>query len=156
MTTRTRLAPRIGASLISGLLLLAVAGSSVLAQSPSAPVAPDVTPVMSPTPAPSADPADGAFPATPSGDIVDPHATGWERIEVAPDGKTLTVYFLNGPSACNGLSKVDVSTADGVTTVTPYIGLTPEAMFTTCVTGLFLYKTTVTLDAPLMGGGVAG
>ena len=101
----------------------------------------------------SADPVDGAIPAVPSADIVDPQPTPWERIEVAPDGRTLTVYFLNGPSGCNGLKDVQVSVVDGVTTVTVRTGLTPEAMFTTCVAAMFLYKTEVVLDAPVLADG---
>ena len=150
MPVTNRLSTRFALSLMSALMVAAIAAPGALAQSPS-PVAPPSTPVE--VPAATADPVDGAIPAVPSADIVDPHPTPWERIEVSPDGKTLTVYFLNGASACNGLKDVQVSVVDGVTTVTVLTGLTPDAMFTTCVAALFLYKTDVVLDAPILADG---
>ena len=150
MSTITRPYRRITLALMSALLLASVAGPVAVAQSPS-PVAPPSTSVEVPVASP--DPLDGAIPVVPSADIVDPQPTPWERIEVAPDGRTLTVYFLNGASACNGLKDVQVSAADGVTTVTVLTGLTPDAMFTTCVAAMFLYKTVVVLDAPILAGG---
>ncbi len=148
MSLPTRLSRRFAMSLVSGALLVSVAASGTLAQSPSPVVEPSV-PVVQPT----MDPVDGAVPAIPNPNIVDPQPTPWQHIEVAPDGKTLTVYFMNGAAGCNGLKDVEVSVVDGVTTVTVFTGLTPEAMFTTCVAGLFLYKTPVVLDAPILAGG---
>ncbi len=148
MSLPTRLSRRFAMSLVSGALLVSVAASGALAQSTSPVVEPSAPAVQ-----PTMDPVDGAVPAIPNPKIVDPQPTPWQRIEVAPDGKTLTVYFMNGAAGCNGLKDVEVSVVDGVTTVTVLTGLTPEAMFTTCVAGLFLYKTPVVLDAPIIAGG---
>jgi hypothetical protein len=145
-----RPSPRFALSLMSALLLVAVAASGAIAQSASSVVPPDTSVEA---PAASPDPTDGAIPAVPSADIVDPHPTPWTRIDVAPDGRTLTVYFWNGAAACNGLKDVRVTVVDGLTTVTVLTGLTPQAMFTTCVEALFEYKTVVGLDAPILGGG---
>ena len=150
MPATSRLSTRFALSVMSALLLVAVAASGAMAQSPS-PVVPPDTSVDAPAASP--DPTDGAIPAVPSADIVDPQPTPWTRIDVAPDGRTLTVYFWNGAAACNGLKDVRVGVVDGVTTVTVLTGLTPQAMFTTCVEALFQYKTIVVLDAPILGGG---
>ncbi len=150
MSLSTRLSRRVVMSFVSGALLVSLAAGGALAQSASPLDEPSV-PVAQPT----MDPGDGAVPAIPNPDIVDPLPAPWQRIEVAPDGKTLTVYFMNGAAGCNGLKDVEVSVVDGVTTVTVLTGLTPEAMFTTCVAGLFLYKTPVVLDAPILAGGGA-
>ncbi len=152
MPVTTRPSIRFAATLMSALLLVAAAAPAALAQSP-APVSSAAPSTLAPEA--TADPSDGAIPAVPSADIVDPRPTPWEHIEVAPDGRTLTVYFMNGAAACNGLKDVQVSIVDGVTTVTVLTGLTPQAMFTSCVAALFLYKTVVVLDAPVLGGGGA-
>ena len=148
MPANIRLPRQITAALLSGLLLLTVGASSALAQSAS----PD-QPVSAPAVVPTPDPAVVAIPAVPNPDIISPVATPWQWIEVAPDGKTLTVYFWNGAEGCNGLKDVEVTQVDGVTTVTVFTGLTPEAMNTTCIAALFLYSTVVVLDAPVLGGG---
>ena len=148
MPANIRLPRQITAALLSGLLLLTVGASGALAQSAS-PSQPVSAPAVVPTPEPGA----VAIPVEPDADIISPTATPWQWIEVAPDGKTLTVYFWNGPSGCNGLSSVDVAQVDGVTTVTVYTGLTPEAMNTTCIAALFLYSTVVQLDAPILADG---
>lgn len=141
-----RLPRPVSATLLSGLLLLTLGASTALAQSPS-----PVPAAVVPTP----DPAVPAIPAVPNPEIISPAATPWQRIEVAPDGKTLTVYFWNGAEGCNGLKDVEVTQVDGVTTVTVITGLTPEAMNTTCIAALFLYQTEVVLDAPILGGGIS-
>jgi hypothetical protein len=148
MPLHTHLSRRVVLSLLSSLLLVSVAATGALAQS-SAPGADPSAPVTVTAP----EPTDAAIPAVPDPRIVDPQPTAWERIEVAPDGRTLTVYFWNGAAACNGLKDVEVSVVDGVTTITVLTGLTPEAMFTTCIEGLFLYQTQVVLDAPILAGG---
>ncbi|MCY7417973.1 MAG: hypothetical protein LH650_05675 [Chloroflexi bacterium] len=135
---------RLAAALLSGLLLVSFVGSAAIAQSPSPAVE---------QPAASPDPTDGAIPVVPDPRIISAMPQPWTHIDVAPDGTTLTVYFWNGAAACNGLRDVVVSVVGGVTTVTVMTGLTPEALFTTCVAALFQYKTTVVLDAPILGGG---
>lgn len=150
MSLDPRLSRRITSALLSGLLLVTMAASAAMAQSPSTAVEPS-TPVS--TPAPTPDPADNAIPIMPSPTVTGAQPQPWDHIDVAPDGKTLTVYFWMGATGCNGLQDVLVSVVDGLTTVTVMTGLTPEAPFTSCVMALFLYKTDVVLDAPILGGG---
>jgi len=150
MSLDTRLSRRITSALLSGLLLVTMAASAAVAQSPSTGVEPSA-PVS--TPAATPDPTDGATPIVPDPRIINAVPQPWTQIDVAPDGTTLTVYFWMGSTGCNGLHDVVVSVVDGVTTVTVMVGLTPEAKFTTCVAALFLYKTTVVLDAPILSGG---
>ncbi len=144
----TTLSRRMTLALVSGLLLASVAGSPAGAQSPN----PDAS-VSAPAVVPTSDPADGAIPAVPNPTIISPIATPWQSIEVAPDGRTLTVYFWNGSDGCNGLKDVEVTVVGGVTTVTVYTGILPDAMSRSCVAALFLYKTNVVLEAPILGGG---
>jgi len=151
MSLDTRLPRRITSALLSGLLLVTMAASVAVAQSPATSVEPS-TPAVE-QPAASPDPTDGAIPVVPDSRIISAMPQPWTHIDIAPDGTTLTVYFWNGAAACNGLKDVVVSVVDGVTTVTVMTGLTPEALFTTCVAALFQYKTTVVLDAPILGGG---
>jgi|WetSurMetagenome_2_1015567.scaffolds.fasta_scaffold534610_1 hypothetical protein len=148
MSLHTRLSRRFALSMLGSLLLMSVAATGALAQS-TAPGADPSAPVTVTAP----EPTNAAIPAVPNPKIVDAQPTAWERIEVASDGRTLTVYFWNGAEACNGLKDVEVSVVNGVTTVTVLTGLTPEAMFTTCIEGLFLYQTQVVLDAPILAGG---
>ena len=150
MLATNRLSPRFALPLLSALLLVVSAASGAIAQSPSPVLSPDTTVE---TPAASPDPTDGAIPAVPSADIVDPHPTAWTRIDVAPDGRTLTVYFWNGAAGCYGMQDVQVTVVDGLTTVTVYTGMLPEAVNRLCIEIAQLYKTVVVLDAPILGGG---
>ena len=101
MPANIRLPRQITAALLSGLLLLTVGASSALAQS------------ASPGPARRAHPpwcrprsrAWSPSRSSPTRTSSAPVATPWQWIEVAPDGKTLTVYFWNGASGCYGLKQ---------------------------------------------------
>ncbi len=157
MSSHIRPSRGLALGLLSGLLLWSIAATGAVAQSPAA-VAHSPAPVAQPTiPAtvPGPDPTEGAIPAVPDPRIVDARPRPWERIEVAPDGRTLTVYFRNGDAACYGLKDVEVAVVDGVTTVIVMTGMTPEARSISCVEVLFLYKTLVVLDAPILGGGAS-
>jgi hypothetical protein len=94
----------------------------------------------------------GAQPVEPQPGIVDaiPHA--WDHIDVASDGRTLTVYYWGGVADCYGLDRVDVARgADGRLTVTVFEGrhgsLSPD---TACIAIALLKAATVVLDAPLI------
>ena len=150
MSLDTRLSRRITSALLSGLLLVTMAGSAAVAQSPSTGIGPS-TPVSAPAATP--DPVDSAIPAVPNPTVTGAQPQPWDHIHVAPDGKILTVYFWMGASGCYGMQDVQVTVVDGVTTVTVYTGLLPEAIDRLCVAALFLYKSDVVLDAPLLGGG---
>jgi hypothetical protein len=99
-------------------------------------------------------PDDEATLVEPNPDLLDPQPTGWDRIEVAPDGRTLTVYFWSGIPDCYGLQRVDVVPADGGVDVQLYTGLVPPGD-QVCIQIAQLYKTVVELEAPVIGGGVA-
>lgn len=150
MSASTRLSYRFSLSLMGALLLVAVAAAGAMAQSPS-PVVPPDTSVEAPAASP--DPGDGATPAVPNLRVTGAAPMPWTHIDVAPDGRTLTVYFWNGVAACYGMKDVHVTVVDGVTTVTVYTGLLPEAINRLCIDIAQLYKTVVVLDAPILGGG---
>src|SRR5688572_15351802 len=61
-----------------------------------------------PAPGDPQDPSDGALRVQPEPGIVDaiPHA--WDHIDVAPDGRTITVYYWGGVQDCYGLAGVQV------------------------------------------------
>ena len=94
-----------------------------------------------------------AIPAMPNPRVTGAAPTPWTRIDVAPDGRTLTVYFWNGAAGCYGMQDVQVTVVDGLTTVTVYTGMLPEAVNRLCIEIAQLYKTVVVLDAPILGGG---
>jgi hypothetical protein len=140
-------------SLFAAALLAAIAVAPATAQSPA----------ISPTPGPSLAPAATPFPSTAipavptPGAIVDPAPVPWEHVTVSPDGVSLTIYFTNGAEGCYGLDRVEVTSGDGgVLTVTPYVGFRADAADKRCIQIVETYQTTITLDAPLLGGGVPG
>jgi hypothetical protein len=151
-----RRGPRLTAALVTSLLALALTATAVSAQgtSPSASGGPD-TPVSSGTMPPvSVEPSgDGATLAVPQTGLTDIRTQGWDHIDVAADGRTLTVYFWNGVDTCYGLAGVDVDTADGVVTVTLQLGTLPAVE--ACIEIAQLYKTIVVLDTPVIRGGLS-
>ena len=50
---------------------------------------------------------DGALPAVIDPTLVNAHPRTWSHVLVAPDGRTLDVYFWNGAPECAGLARVD-------------------------------------------------
>ena len=137
------------------LLVVALAASSVSAQgaSPASTGGPDTPVSSSPLPSEPIDAtADGATLAVPRDDLSDIRTQAWDHIDVASDGRTLTVYFWNGVDTCYGLAGVDVSTVDGVVTVIVRVGTLPYV--DACIDLAQLYKTIVVLDAPVIAGGI--
>ncbi len=49
---------------------------------------------------------DGATPAVPEDGLQDVTETPWDHITVAPDGRSLTVYYWSGAEGCYGLAGV--------------------------------------------------
>jgi hypothetical protein len=91
------------------------------------------------------------------GAIVDPQPVPWQHVTISPDGVSLTVTFANGAEACFGLDRVEVTEGeDGILTVTPFVGFREDAANVRCIAVMESYQTTITLDAPLLGGGVPG
>jgi hypothetical protein len=143
-------------ALVVAVLAILLAAAPGLAQdaSPSGPVGPD-TPVSSGTMVPG-DPGpddSGATLAEPQDGLTDIRVQGWEHIDVAPDGRTLTVYYWSGVDTCYGLAGVLVRDADGVVTVELQIGTLPGVEV--CIDMAQLFKTIVVLDAPVIGGGLS-
>lgn len=121
------------------------------------------SPAVSPMPGGSASPAATPFPSTAipavptPGAIVDPQPVPWQHVTISPDGVSLTVYFANGAEGCFGLDRVEVTGGEGgVVTVTPYVGFREDAANVRCIAVVETYQTTITLDVPLLGGGVPG
>ena len=110
------------------------------------PVAPpmDEPPVDLPLPV-------GATTVEPQPGIVDaiPHA--WDHIDVASDGKTITVYYWGGVEECYGLDRVDASFDDGLLSVTVFEGRRGDLPSNTaCIDIALLKAVTITLDQPII------
>ena len=135
-------------------VLLAAAPGVAKDASPGASLGPD-TPVSSGSFVPG-DPgpdSDGATLAVPQDGLTDVRVQGWDHIDVAADGRTLTVYYWSGVDTCYGLAGVLVSDTDGVVTIELQVGTLPGVEV--CIEMAQLYKTIVVLDAPVIEGGLA-
>lgn len=95
---------------------------------------------------------DGATPAVPEDGLQDVTETPWDHITVAPDGRSLTVYYWSGAEGCYGLAGVTVDVTGTVPTITLRTGMRPGVEV--CIAIAQLYSTPVVLDAPIVGGGV--
>ena len=96
--------------------------------------------------------ADGATPVVPEEGLNDIIEVPWDHITVAPDGRTLTVYFWSGAESCYGLAGVEVDETGAVPVITLQTGTRPGV--DVCVALAQLYSTEVTLEQPIIGGGV--
>jgi hypothetical protein len=160
-TTRRGLRPAAILAILAMLLSLAAVGP-VLAQGdatqtpdpgltidpgiPGEPGGPDET---GEEPFPS---EDGATAVVPEDGLNDVQDTPWDHIVVAPDGRTLTVYFWSGADSCYGLAGVEVDQTGDVPTITLQTGMRPGVEV--CIALAPLYSTDVVLDDPIVGGGV--
>jgi hypothetical protein len=95
---------------------------------------------------------DGALQVRPGPGIVDPIPHAWDHISVAPDGRTITVYYWGGVEDCYGLARVDVARdADGLLQVTVLEGrradLPPD---TACIEIALLKAVTIELEEPIV------
>lgn len=100
-------------------------------------------------PAPFDDGATAVVPEDGLDDIID---TPWDHILVAPDGRTLTVYYWSGADGCYGLAGVTVDATGPAPVITLQTGTRPGVEV--CIAIAQMYKTQVVLDAPIVGGGV--
>ena len=94
---------------------------------------------------------ESATPIEPDPTVLDPQPTPWERIEVAADGRSLSITFWMGVEECSGLHSVEVTTRDGGADVVLLTGTPPGAEGRICVALAQEYVTTVVLDEPLVG-----
>ncbi len=140
MRSLVRPSRRLGLALTASLLLGALVGGSVHAQSP----APMEPPVIG---------GDGATPAVPNPDVTGAQPVPFDHIEVGADGRTLTIYYWHGVEGCHGLREVTVAPVEGGYAITIWAGMLPEAVSRTCVAMAQLYSTQVVLDTPVFVNG---
>ena len=109
-------------------------------------------------PAPADPPSgDGALHVEPVPGVVDslPHAI--DRVSVAADGRTATVYWWGGVDSCYGLDEVRVERdADGMPVITVLEGTLPGLGDVACIEIALSKATTITLDEPLYLDGSQG
>lgn len=140
-------------ALFAASLVMASGASIALAQEAS--LEPVTVTCVPPAGEASVDPcADGSVPVVADPTLNDPQPTAWERIVVSPDGRTLEVYFWMGVMECNGLHSVEVTPTEGGVSVTVLTGLPEGVEAITCIDLAQLYRTSVTLETPLIEGGV--
>lgn len=138
---------------LAGVLAsLVIGGGGALAQDASpAPATPAATPIAPPfddTTAVAITPMPGA--------IVEPQPIGWDHVTIQPDGRTLTVFFWNGPDVCFGLDRVELVEVDGALRITPWVGFREDAADKRCTADLVLQSTMLLLETPILGGGLPG
>ena len=156
---RTNLPARLAAPLLLlslGLLMVGCAaaptaanGSATPSQATSGSARPD-EPVGT-EPAPGGDePGGDALRVEPQAGIRDPRPHAWDHIDIAADGRTLSVYYVGGVEDCYGLSEVRVDQgADGALRISVLEGSRPIVEGPCIDLGVFKVAT-VTLDEPLV------
>jgi len=144
--------------MLAGLLLLSLGGGALAQDGSASPGNPGTG--IPTNPDPGAGPVvfdDNATPVAPTpGAIVDPQPIGWDHVTIWPDGRTLTVYFWSGAEACYGLDRVELVDVGGTLAVTLHAGFREDAANVRCMEIAQLYSTDITLDSPVLGGGVPG
>lgn len=103
-------------------------------------------------PDPNAPPpdGDGALHIEPVPGVVDSRPHAIDRISVAADGRTVTIYWWGGVESCYGLDEVRVERdADGTHTFTVLEGTLPDLGDVACIEIALSKATTITLDEPL-------
>ena len=109
-----------------------------------------------PGPAQPVDPIDDGWALIkPAKGLKDVRKQAWDHIAIAPDGKTVTVYFWGGIEPCYGLSDVKAAVANGVLTVTLFTGTPANGKDVACIEIAKAYKAVVTLDKPIVRDGAA-
>lgn len=117
---------------------------------------PDEPVVGVPDPAePSA--GDGVLYVEPVPGVVDSSPRAIDRISVAADGRTVTVYWWGGVDSCYGLDEVRVDRdAGGAPIITVLEGTLPDLGDVACIDIALSKATTITLDQPLYRDGSQG
>jgi hypothetical protein len=140
-------------------VLLRIAAVAALALAAAAPA---VARAQSPLPSSGDQSAcaviEGPADCTPSATAIEPdpgvtdaHATAWDHVVVAADGRSLDVYFWMGVTDCYGLQSVDVSRDGSGLSIALMTGQAAGAPADrVCIEIAQLYVTTVTLDEPLI------
>ena len=94
---------------------------------------------------------DGALPAEVIPGLENVRPVTWDHVLVGPDGRTLSVYFWNGPPECTGLADVEVEERTDEISILLWVGDVPGAEV--CVELAQLYRVLVLLDAQVFTGG---
>lgn len=131
---------------VSAIAFSLLAPAAVLAQDSTDPDKPISSSEEPFAPFPGSD----AIPVVPEDGLLDIRDQGWEQILIAPDGRTLTVYFWNGVEGCYGLAGVTVDQTGEVPVVRLQVGTRPGVEV--CIDMAQLFSTTVTLESPIIGG----
>jgi hypothetical protein len=144
----------LGITVLSAVLALLLTSGPAVAQGSAgpAPAGPD-TPVSGPPATLGPGMGDGSIAAVPEDGLVDIRVQGWDHLDVAADGRTVTVYYYSGVADCYGLAGVSVDVTGSVPVIQLQTGTRPGTG--ACIEIAVLYHTVVTLDAPLVGGGAA-
>lgn len=95
--------------------------------------------------------AENAREATPRDDLVNVSELPWSYLAIAPDGRSLEVYFQDGLPECRGLDRVETRREGGVLDVRVFTG--DVADNEGCDALLVLWVTTVEFEEPLALGG---
>jgi hypothetical protein len=135
-------------ALLATALAAALVGTNALAQDGAASPGPSA-PVLPGEPNPPWD--DGATAAAVDPNLENARPRRWEHVLVGADGRTLTVYFQNGPPECYGLADVQVTQGEGEVGIEIWTGEVPGA--DACPEIVQLYRTVVVLDERLVTGG---
>lgn len=135
---------------------IATGGSPPAACESCDPIDPEKPIVGRPGPV-SPPPGDGATHVKPRQGVKDaiPHAI--DHIDIASDGRSVTVYWWGGVDACYALKEVQVDQRpDGTLVITVLEGRRGDiAKDTACIDIALLKATTITLDQPLYVDGSA-
>lgn len=116
---------------------------------PAEPGGPD-TPVTG-VPGPAGEPTgDGALHVSPEPGILNPIPHTFDRVAVAADGRTLTVYYWGGVEDCYGLADARATRADdGSYRITVLEGTRPGMGDVACIEIALLKAVTITIDDPI-------
>ncbi len=89
--------------------------------------------------------------AAPDTDVTNVREISWQRIEVEPGGRTLHVYYRDGPFDCRGLDRLEVSSSDAGLDVQVFSGYRSDSI--SCLAIAVPWVAIVTLDEPVVLGG---
>jgi hypothetical protein len=144
-------------AVLSAALALLMTSALAFAQGSVAPSTSGPDQPVSSTPdasfAPPIDPDASSIGVEPEPGLLDIRTQGWDHLSIAPDGRTVTVYFYSGVTDCYGLAGVVVDTRGTIPAIQVQVGSRFSGL--ACPDIALLYHTVVTLDAPLVVGGAS-
>jgi hypothetical protein len=90
-------------------------------------------------------------PIVPTPGMADLRPLRWDRVDVAPDDRTLTITFAIGVAPCSVLDHVEVAYGASTVTITLFEGHDAAAGEVACIAIAQIATTTAVLDQPLGG-----